>query len=191
MNCVNMDNINTNTIGERIATLRNYLGLSVTAFARQIHVSESHLRKLENNVYAVKQSILETICSAFDVDPSYFSSAVSASDVSRLVSLREKNDGLNLSDRLLMLRKEKQITQMELAEKSGALQSVISAAELGKQRLAEKEAEKLAAALDVGSEYLLYGNLAKKNYPVDEQMVDWLRNHDDERQTIWNKVHRK
>lgn len=178
-------------IGMKITALRNYLGLSITVFARQIHISESHLRKLENNVYAVKKPIVETICSVFDVDPSYFNSDVPVSGVSNWANIHEKYDGLKLPERIRKLRKENHMTQVELAEKSGASQSVISAAESGAQRLTEKQAEKIAAALEVGSDYLLYGDLTKKNYPVNDEMIDWLWKHEEEREVIWRKMHRK
>lgn len=184
---VNMEN----NIGMKIAALRNYLGLSKSAFAREIHMSPTHLDKLENNIYQVKKSILDTICSAFNVNPDYFTPEVPASDVYKMTANMQKVDELSVSQRIRTLRKEKHMTQVELAEKSGASQSVISGVESGARILTERQAEKIAAALEVGSDYLLYGDVTKKKYPVNEKMIDWLWKHEEERKAIWIRIHKE
>ena len=56
-------------------------------------------------------------------------------------------------------------------------------------KLTEKQAIKISEVLEVGIEWLLKGDEAKKDYPIDQRMIHWLWKHEDERREIWNRMH--
>lgn len=51
-----------------------------------------------------------------------------------------------------------------------------------------KAAEKLAAALEVGVDWLLTGDESKKRFPADKAMVDWLWQHPEVREELWERM---
>ena len=86
-----------------------------------------------------------------------------------------------------MAREKKGWSQYELARRSGVNAPLINRVEFG-AKLTEKQGVKLAEALEVGVEWLMYGDEEKKEYPVDERMVRWLWEHSDVRKEIWDRM---
>ena len=67
-------------------------------------------------------------------------------------------------------------------------QPQISLLESGKYQVKRKAAEKLAAALEVGVDWLLTGDESKKRFPADKAMVDWLWQHPEVREELWERM---
>jgi transcriptional regulator with XRE-family HTH domain len=70
-------------------------------------------------------------------------------------SEQEKRANVALGQRIASIRKERGFTQVELAEKLGVIQSVVSSYEIGRVRPAPEMILKLSAALDVSADQLL------------------------------------
>jgi transcriptional regulator with XRE-family HTH domain len=68
-----------------------------------------------------------------------------------------------LGQRLARVRKERGYTQVELAEKIGIIQSLISDYETDRLRLTAEMAVRFALALDVSTDELLHPKAKKKN----------------------------
>ena len=68
------------------------------------------------------------------------------------------------------------------------IQPQISLLESGKYQVKRKAAEKLAAALEVGVDWLLTGDEEKKDFPADKAMVDWLWQHPEVREELWERM---
>ena len=51
-----------------------------------------------------------------------------------------------------------------------------------------KAGEKLAEALDVGVDWLLFGDEGKKRYPADKKLIEWLWEHPEVREELWKKM---
>ena len=58
----------SNSIGERIKELREYLGMSGAAFAKSIGMSRGALSNIERNVNGVSDRTVRLICSIYKVD---------------------------------------------------------------------------------------------------------------------------
>ena len=57
-----------------------------------------------------------------------------------------------------------------------------------RNKLTEDKARKIADALEVGVDWILYGDQEKKYFPVNEKMIEWLKTHPEERERIWEKM---
>lgn len=165
-----------------IGTLRAYLGLSQAVFAEPLNLSPTHIARFEKGVSVPSKEIINTICDAFEVDHRYFEEDMSVEE-----AVKKKIPGEGVAERLKAARRQKGLTQVELAEKSGVLQSVISRVEFG-DKLTIKQGVKLAEALEVGIDWLMLGDEKKKEYPADKKMIDWLWEHSDVRKEIWDRM---
>ena len=72
-------------------------------------------------------------------------------------------DGETVGQRLARLRKQHGYTQVELAEKMGSRQVLISAYETDRIALSAEMAVRLAVALEVSTDELLHPNIKKKS----------------------------
>ena len=57
-----------------------------------------------------------------------------------------------------------------------------------KNKLTEDKARKIADALEVGVDWILYGDQEKKYFPVNGKMIAWLKINPDEWERIWEKM---
>jgi transcriptional regulator with XRE-family HTH domain len=71
--------------------------------------------------------------------------------------------GETIAQRLARLRKERGYTQVELAEKTGTRQVLISAYETDRAALSAEMAVRFAVALEVSTDELLHPNVKKKS----------------------------
>jgi transcriptional regulator with XRE-family HTH domain len=72
-------------------------------------------------------------------------------------------DGETVGQRLARLRKQRGYTQVELAEKMGSRQVLISAYETDRIALSAEMAVRLAVTLEVSTDELLHPNVKKKS----------------------------
>ena len=64
----------------------------------------------------------------------------------------------------------------------------ISQVESRENKIGFASAERIAGAVKVGVDWLLYGNEEKKHYPVNDRLVAWLWHHEDLRKILWEKI---
>ena len=93
-----------------------------------------------------------------------------------------------VSARLKSARRERGLKQKELAEIAGVENALISGVENHNRLLTEPMAKKLADALMVGVDWLLHGVEGKKDYPVNDEMIDWLWSQEQVRKSIWEQI---
>ena len=70
----------------------------------------------------------------------------------------------------------------------GVTEKLISAIEVGRVRLIDSKAEAIAEVLDVNKDWLLYGEEYRKRYPLNEQMLNWLNEHEEIRKDLWIRL---
>lgn len=179
-----------NPINFKIQKLRDYLGLSKTEFARKLNFSTAHVIKLEKGTVSYREDVLNKICDTFHVRREYFTDQfpVDSIDSVMIKDAEAFMDGLSVAERLKKLRERRNLTQAMLAEAAGTAQSLISSVESGNRKLLEKPAEKLAAALNVGTEFLLTGDTRKERYPVNKELTDWLWKNEEIRKNLWEQM---
>ena len=171
-------------VSEKIRELRAYLGLSLKAFGEAIGFSGNHISRYEKNFFSPDERVIQKICDVFHVDPSYFTGEMPVEQAVQKVEV----DTAGAGQRLKTARAEKRLSMWELSRRAGISQPQISMLESGKYQLRRKAAEKLAAALEVGVDWLLTGDEEKKAFPADKAMVDWLWQHPEVREELWERM---
>lgn len=78
--------------------------------------------------------------------------------------------------------------QRELAQLSGMSDIHLCNIENSECNISRKSSEKLAEALEVGVEWLLNGDESKKDFPADKKLIDWLWEHPEIREKLWNEM---
>ena len=79
-------------------------------------------------------------------------------------------------------------TNKELSLMSGVSTTRLSDIMTEKNMLTEDKARKIADALEVGIDWILYGDQENKDFPVNGKMIEWLKTHPEERERIWEKM---
>ena len=64
-------------MNEKIHELRSYLNLSLKAFGERIGYTGMHISQFEKNIATPDERVIQKICQAFQVEPSYFSGELS------------------------------------------------------------------------------------------------------------------
>ncbi len=174
----------------RIKELRSYLGLSLAEFGNAIGYTATHVSRLEKGGTQPKKQLLEHISMIFHVNPSYFENTDTYMKIEDAVKKppEQKNINKAVSDRLKAARTARGLKQVELAALAGVESALISEVENHNRLLTKIMAKKLADALMVGIDWLLYGIEDKKDYPVNEEMIDWLWTQKQLRKNIWEQM---
>ena len=175
-------------VGCRIKELRSYLGLSLADFGNAIGYTATHVSRLEKGGTEPKKSLLKRISETFSVNPSYFEDRGIRIEDAVQKPVEQAIINAEVSARLKSARRERGLKQKELAEIAGVENALISGVENHNRLLTEPMAKKLADALMVGVDWLLYGVEGKKEYPVNDEMIDWLWTQKQLRKNIWEQM---
>ena len=170
--------------GVLITKLRKHIGITIKEFARKIGVDTSTEFQYENNG-RVPEKIINTICNVFNVNKEYFEGKISVDN-----AILFSGDNHMRVERIKALMNERNIsTNKELAELSKVSESRISEILREKYPLSLDKANKIASALCIGVDFILYGDESKKTHPVNDELIEWLWSHPELRKDIWNKIH--
>lgn len=163
--------------------LRSYLKISVKDFSAKLGVAPTTLYWYENGG-TLTESHIKDICQAFDVDKEYFKGTMTLDDAIDYSGYNHQR-----IERIRELMSEKGIkTNKDLSKRSGVSTTRLSDIMAEKNKLTEDKARKIADALDVGVDWILYGEERKKEFPVNREVIDWLWEHPEERERIWEKM---
>ena len=173
-------------MNKKIVELKNKLGLSRASFAKALDISPSQMARIEAGKVVLSDEFLLKVCGTFHVNPSFFTGEVDIEDAVTVVSPEEKKK--QVGKRLKKMRIEKGLTLKELSALVGLSYSQLSLIENGEYMLTEKRAADIGEALEVGVEWLLYGDEEKKYFPLNEQMAQWLWKHPEIREQIWKMM---
>lgn len=172
---------------KKIHDLRLYLGLSHKGFGDAIGYTGSHILRIEQKAVNPSEKLILKVCEVFHVDPEYFNGEMPVDQSVQKVEVDTAGAGRRLS----IARQEKGLSMWELSRRSGISQPQISFLESGKYQLKRKAGEKLAAVLEVGVDWLLTGDEDKKDFPADKVLINWLWQHPEVREELWNRMKEK
>ena len=172
-------------MNEKIKELRKLLNLSLVAFSKPLGCSPTHIKRMEVGTVIPDEEFISKMCEVYHISPAYFDGSVSIEELNIKDKEEEKKE---IGKRLKQARKEKGMTLKELSLLASITDSQLSLTENGHYRLKENRAEDIAEALEVGVEWLLYGEERNKNFPADRKMMEWLKNHEEVREKIWKMM---
>lgn len=172
-------------MNEKIKELRKLLNLSLVAFSKPLGCSPTHIKRMEVGTVIPDEEFISKMCEVYHISPAYFDGSVSIEELNIKDKEEEKKE---IGKRLKQARKEKGMTLKELSLLASITDSQLSLTENGHYRLKENRAEDIAEALEVGVEWLLYGEERNKNFPADRKMMEWLKSHEEVREKIWEMM---
>lgn len=168
-----------------VVELRKYLGLSQVAFAAAVGISPTYVGQIERGIHIPSEDVINLICKAFDVNKMYFEDDGKKGLLTVDEAVKKSDLESGPAQRLKQARLNKGWLQVELSRYSGVSQPAITRFEAG-TKLTSKQGLKLAEALEVGFDWLMDGLEEKKDFPADKKMIDWLWDHKEVREKIWN-----
>ena len=171
-------------ISEKICQLRAYLNLSRVKFGSPLGLSPTQIMRFERGIYVPNPEIIKKICEEFGVDERLFLDG----SITVEEAVKKKNTTYEIATRVKAAREEKGWTQTQLANRMGTTFNSIYRIETGRRNLSQQTSIKLASVLEVGVDWLTKGNEDRKKYPADQKMTDWLWEHPDVREMIWNMM---
>lgn len=134
-------------VGSRIETRRKELGLTLDDIAQEIGVARSTVQRYEKGtIEKIKLPVIEAIARILSVDPAWLCGKTDEMNTKPLQKLCE-----NLKN----ARKQKGLTQSQMADLIGVQRSVISRYESGLIEPSVTQIERMADALGVSLENLL------------------------------------
>ena len=150
------------TLGERIRYYRKKIGLTQKELAELLNVSVMTIRRLEAGTRVPKLITVEKLSKALEVDPSVLLDWNEP---------QEQDEEESVGDRIKTLRKEKHITQTQLANCIGVQASVISKYENNIIVPSLEQIHKIAEALGVDPVEITYGKQEKEPEPQEPPLL--------------------
>ena len=172
-------------MNEKIKELRKLLNLSLVAFSKPLGCSPTHIKRMEVGTVIPGEEFISKLCEVYHISPAYFDGTVS---IEELDIKDQEEENKEIGKRLKQARKEKGMTLKELSLLASITDAQLSLTENGHYRLKENRAEDIAEALEVGVEWLLYGEERNKHFPADRKMMEWLKDHPEIREQIWKMM---
>ena len=169
------------TIASRLVELRKKLGMSRTSFAKSIGISETHMKRFETGVSVPKEKLINTICEKYHVKPEYFTGEIG---IDEAITEMPEDDRKIAGKRLKEIRLERGMTIKEFSSLINISYTHLYMVETGNNPLSEKMASEIADRLHLGVDWLLYGDERAKDWPLDTEMVKWLKEHPEKRMII-------
>lgn len=164
----------------KLLLIRKILGLSQAALGKRIDLTGPHVYRLENGKSPITNVILDKYVEAFGVDPEWL-----MSENIEDIRFTGEIDGFNsLGNRIKEMRLEMDMSQKKFAEYACVQPGDINRVESGKSALGPQSLKRIAEAFHVGIDWLQYGDENRKEYPVDQKMIDWLWDHPEMRKQI-------
>lgn len=131
------------SLGDKIKSRRLEINMSVEELGELIGKDKTTILRYERGVIKdIHLSVFINLCKALNVDYSYF--------------LLEKDASENIGDRIKRIRKDRELSQLELAKFTNLSRSFMSKIENNKRNISDELIEKIAKALNTNFDYIKY-----------------------------------
>ena len=189
------------------------LGVTGKELARMCGVSDNTIYRIEGRTKsdaAISEKSLITICEKTGVDLDWlldFNSELTDSIVFKDPAVnKDETDSIDSADsivlkreaeaekagageRLKQLRSELGLSQAAFSNMIGISRAHLASIETGRNRLMPATAKQIESRCEHGgAEWLLTGNERNRHYPVGDEMIEWLKEHQGVRKDIWIKM---
>ena len=197
------------SIADRIAYLRQSLGLTQNEFAKKMGYSASYVSRMENgHVNCMKNSsyspggpcaqhdtygkFLTKVNETYGVDlkwligeseklPKEICDAKKAADEANAQSLAR-------GERLKELRTDNNLTVRQFADIMNASTNTVVNTEKGHREITRQYAKRIEDTFDVSVDWILYGDEISRDYPFTDKMAEYMKKHEDVRKYVWDKM---
>ena len=139
------------------------------------------MKRFETGVAVPKEKHINTICEKYHVNPAYFTGEIC---IDEAITEMPEDDRKNAGKRLKQIRLEMNMTAKEFCPLIDISHTHLFMLESGNTQMTETRANEIAEKLHVGVDWLLYGNERAKDWPLDTEMVKWLKEHPEKRMII-------
>lgn len=164
--------------------LRTHLKLSLNKFAAPLEISSGYIKKGKGWQNRSIPESSSSICAIYSVYPLYIQDNISLeAAVGRPKTKEEINSEIGL--RIKDIRKERGMMLVELARVSGITESQLSCIENRGYTLTERNAKIIGRVLEVDEDWLLTRNDRNKYHPVNDELIEFLKDHEDVRIELW------
>ena len=166
---------------EKIEQLCLTLNISRAEFiARLPKLSELYTGMTRKNQIP-SESVIKSICRGFDVNEAWMRGEVEEPILNSETWVRSSDD--EILSRILQLKEAD--TAEQFAAKIGVSVSFAKTILESKTRLSYRNANLIAEAYHVSTEWLIYGFENSREYPLNDRMWDYLMKHPEIRKMIW------
>ncbi len=165
--------------GKRIKELRQRLHLSVELFARRCGVSTTYLTNIENDRYDVTEELCKKINTEYGVTQEWLLGETEE------IKNNEEDAAVN---RLKAVLEETGLSQREFCKRIGASNAGLGAIFEGRRKLTVNFAQRIESVFHIGADWLLYGIEEAKDYPCDEKMLRFIKEHPEIRKRILEEM---
>ena len=148
------------------------------------------MKRFETGVAVPKEKHINTICEKYHVNPAYFTGEIC---IDEAITEMPEDDRKNAGKRLKQIRLEMNMTAKEFCPLIDISHTHLFMLESGNTQMTETRANEIAEKLHVGVDWLLYGDERAKDWPLDTEMVKWLKEHPEKRMIIeqWMEEEKK
>lgn len=166
----------------KVRELREKLGLGRTVFGAKIGCSYQQIQRIEDGTVSVSDEVCRKICSEYGVSEEWLASE--GTEKEQPIEDR----GEFQRKRMRLAYEESGLTQKEIAEKTHTATSMLGDVLSGKRQLTIRYAKKMEETLDVGADWLLYGDEKAKECPLSDAMISYIKNHPEVRKEIRGRM---
>ena len=93
------------------------------------------------------------------------------------------------AERIKAVRNELRMSQVEFAKHTGLSSGNLAGIETGRTKVTDQTAKKIENACEHGgAEWILTGDERNKDYPVNDRMIEWLKEHRKLRKKIYRMM---
>lgn len=168
------------------------LHITAKELARKCGVSDDTIYRIEGRTKsdaAISEKTILIICEKTGVNAAWMLDYSTPASEPIFSSVKEKQNDETPGDRVRILRTEQSMSQRDFSDLVGTSYGNLGAIETGRNKLTVQMAKKIEERFEHGgAEWLLTGNERNRHYPLGDEMIEWLKNHQEERERIWKMM---
>lgn len=177
-------NAGSKDLSERFKQLREKLNLTQTEMAEMMGYGANAEAAIENRGHGPSEEFIDCICSTYHVNKQWLLTGEGEMLLDENGKQNEVQERRNANIRLKQLRKENGCTMEQFGKKTGISKTAYWMIESGRRVISDRLAKKICDACHVGTGWLLYGYEDEKEYPLDEEMIAYLKRNPEKRKIV-------
>jgi transcriptional regulator with XRE-family HTH domain len=175
--------------GALLRKIRLNSGMTITEFGMIIGYSESSIQEVEDGRRIPAKAYLRAVSDKMNIPIELLENHEGNEQkiLAKVNSKKQKNAG----ERVHELRTEMNMTLKKFGQYIHSSPETVRKIEQEITPLTKKQAQRISEACHVGTEWLLYGDESMKLYPVDDEMILFLKRHPEVRKEIYTMMLKK